>query len=403
MKYVPKNPLPLERFIRRLANGMETIAPIKEGVYEMPTKVIFGRMALEKISSLPYFRKEKKIVLVTGKHFMDSDNFAHLKSALKSIGNKVTVYNERIFKSDFISINKLTDFCKKETPDTLMAIGGGTILDTAKCAAILSKNKGVIEDYIKRGEKLENKGVKFIAVPTTAGTGSEVTPWATVWDTKAKKKYSLNSLMMFPALAIVDPQLTDSLPPRISAETGIDALAQAIEAYWSKQHNPISDIFAIRAIKLIMNNLEKATNGPDEKSREAMSEGSLLAGLAFSNTTTTICHAVSYPMTAHFNIPHGQAVALTLASFLGYSYEAIDRERRKLLLEAIGNLNVTKAIETIRSLMGKIGLETKLSQLGIEKDDIQLIVDESFYPERVDKAPKIPTKEELKNILAKIF
>ena len=134
-----------------------------------------------------------------------------------------------------------------------------------------------------------------------------------------------------------------------------------------------------------------------------MSRGSLLVGLAFSNTATTVCHSVSYPMTAHFDVPHGQAVALTLPSFLEYSWEAIDDERGKLLLEALGESGVGKAAQTISLLMKKIGLETRLSRLGIGRGDIQLIVNEGFHPDRAVNAPKTPTKEELKTILIEIL
>ncbi len=350
--------------------------------YFMPVEIIFGRGCLGGLGSHPLIQSAKTPLFVAGGHLKQEGTVEKLVAQFEK---KPLVYDPKISKSDIETIASLATFCRKDEPDLIVAIGGGTILDTAKAAAFSAKK------------------ISLIAIPTTAGTGSEVTPFAVIWDTRNKKKRTLASPSVFPKLALVDPELTDTLPPKITAYTGMDALTQAVEAYWSKKHNPISSIFALKAIKLIMVNLEGAVNNPDKNSREMMSRGSLLAGLAFSNTATTICHAVSYPMTAHFEVPHGQAVALTLPSFLEYSYGAIDSVRREPLLEAFGESTVQKTTEKISGLMKKIGLETRLSQLGIRRDDLQLIVDEGFHPDRVANAPKVPTKEELKEILVKIF
>ena len=393
----------VERFFQQSFRKIEIIGPIKEKVYKMPTEVRFGRGALKEVCNFPQLKNGGKVVLLAGGHFKNSEDFRQLKSNLLKTGKEVIVYGENIRKSSIEAIDKLTEFCRDKNPDVLTAIGGGTVIDAGKSATVLSKNKGIVEDYIKRGEKLENKGIKFIAVPTTAGTGSEVTPWATVWDTRTKKKYSLDSLVMFPTLAIVDSQLTDSLPAKITAETGIDALAQAIEAYWSVKHNPVSDEFALEAIKLAIETLGKVVKNPTKELRDKMAKASLFTGLAFSNTQTTICHAVSYPITAHFNIPHGQAVAITLPPFIKYTLPSLKKERRFRLLHALRSTDEKKAREKIALLIKNIGLKTKLSQLGIKKKDIRLIVKEGFHPDRVGNAPKILTKEELYRILGKIL
>ena len=345
----------------------------------MPVEIVFGRGCLDGLASCSLVQKAQKHLIVAGGHLKRDGTLAKLVSQFERTS---LVYEPKISKSSIKAIDSLKSFCRKSKPDLIIAIGGGTILDTAKAAA---------------------EGISLIAVPTTAGTGSEVTPFAVIWDTGKKKKLTLASASIFPKLALVDSELTANLPPIITAYTGMDALTQAVEAYWSKRHNPISSALALKAIKLIMTNLERAVNNPDKESREMMSWGSLLAGLAFSNTATTICHAVSYPMTAHFNVPHGQAVALTLPSFFEYSYQAIGNERGKLLLEALGENDAARAAQAIGLLMKKIGLEARLSRLGIKKSDIQLIIDEGFHPERAGNAPRIPTKEELKEILIKIF
>lgn len=367
--------------------------------YFLPTKIIFGSGSLTRLREIVSQFKPKKILLVAGEHLKKDGTVKKLIAGFKEL----LVYEKRISKSSLEAIDELASFCQAEKPDLIIAIGGGTILDTAKAAAILANNPGSVRDYVVGGEKeIARPGVPVVAIPTTSGTGSEVTPFAVVWDTKNKKKLTLASDLAYPKVALVDPELTDNLPPEITANTGIDALAQAIESYWAKKHNPTSDIFALRAVKLIMINLEKAVNNPDRKSREMMAQGSLFAGLAFSNTATTICHAVSYPITIYWDVPHGQAVAITLPSFIEYSLSAL-KERKAPLLIALGVKDEKRAAKKVASLIRKAGLATKLSQLGIKKKDIQLIVDEGFHLGRAGNAPKVPTPQELKGILEEIL
>lgn len=382
---------------------MEKILPRVEKGYQMPTMVYFGRGAVEEIADLPEMTGLKKIILVCGEHFKQSAVFGNLKQNLAKNGAKVFVYEGKIAKSDFETINALIDFCRTNVFDLIVAVGGGTILDTAKCAAILSTNEGLVEDYlVSKTRQLQVKSIPFLAVPTTAGTGSEVTPWAVVWDYGNYEKYSLASPLMFPYLALVDSSLTDELPAKVTAETGMDALAQAVEAYWSKFHNPVSDEYALKAIKLVMDNLALAVNLPTPEARDWMAKASLLAGLAFSNTKTTICHSVSYPITIHRGIAHGQAVSVTLPAFIRYSLPVMEG-REKPLLEALGADNIEMAAQKVETLMKEINLAAKLSELGIKKEDIPTIVAEGYNPDRANNAPRVPTPDELKLILEEIL
>lgn len=392
------------KYFRRMKSGSEMLGSIKEYEYEMPTRVIFGRGSLREISEEIKISSKGKIVIVAGEHFKNGRDFSNLRSNLIRKGCNVVINRVRITKSNFSAINQLADFCRKENPSAITAIGGGTIIDTAKCAAVLTKNEGRVEDYVREKTRvINNKGVFLVAIPTTAGTGSEVTPWATVWDEEKKDKYSLTSLSMFPDLAIVDPSHTDSLPPKETAESGVDALAQGIEAYWSVRHNLTSDKFALDAIRMIMENLMKAVKSPDIRTRNNMAKASLLSGLAFSNTQTTICHSVSYPMTANYGINHGQAVAITLPLFIVYSFPVLEKERRRKLLQVLSSKNGKEAAGKIEKLMRKIGLKTKLSELGIKEKDIDLIVEKGFHPDRAENAPRIPTPEELRSMLLSLL
>lgn len=381
----------------------EEILPRTEKEYSMPTIVYFGRGVVGEIADLPEILKFKNILLVCGGHFIQSGVFTELKQNLSRNGAEVLVYEGKIAKSDFETVNELTDYCRSNAPEFVIAVGGGTILDTAKCAAVLATNEGEVEDYlVSKNRQLKSKSIPFLAVPTTSGTGSEVTPWAVVWDYENHEKYSLSSLLMFPFMALVDPSLTDELPAKVTAETGMDALTQAIEAYWSKFHNPVSDEYALKSIRLVMDNLALAVNSPTPESRDHMAKASLFAGLAFSNTKTTICHSVSYPITIHWGVAHGQAVSVTLPAFIRYSLSAMEG-REKPLLEALKAENIETAARNIETLMKSINLATKLSELGIREEDISTIVKEGYNPDRANNAPRIPTPNELKNILEEIL
>lgn len=271
-------------------------------------------------------------------------------------------------------------------------------MDSAKVAAMLAKNGGTAEDYlIDKTREIKSKGILFVAVPTTAGTGSEVTPWSVIW---GKIKYSLSSPeFMFPDIAIVDSALTDDCPKYITATAGIDALCQAIEAYWNVKHNQVSDKYALESVQAILESLNKAVNSPDKESRNKMTWGSLTGGLAFSNTATTICHAISYPITSHWGVAHGQATSITLPLFLEYILPILETRKRQNLFEAMRVKSEKEAAEKIRNVMVDIGLKTHLLELGIPKEGINLIIKEGYDPSRVENSPKIPSPKKLQEML----
>lgn len=249
--------------------------------------------------------------------------------------------------------------------DWVIGIGGGSVLDCAKMLAT-------------------NYRIPIIAIPTTSGTGSEVTSWATMWNFDKKVKTSFDT--DYPRHAIIDPTLVTSLPAYETAYTGLDALSHALEAHWSVHSNPISSMCALSSIKLILSNLYSACMNPKQiEVRSAMSKASLYAGLAFSNTKTTAVHAVSYPMTLHYGIPHGVACSLLLPSFCDYNpgYEYFS--------------------DNVRDLSRDIKLPTTLRAAGIPKDGIDIIVDEGFHPDRVGNNPRPLTRSDLRKMLENIY
>lgn len=381
---------------------IKIIKPVKSAGYYMPTKVYFGRGAFKQLYKIIAKKKFRNTLIVAGEHIKKNIDFKKIIKKLKKYSN-VSLYKNVVKISNYRTINLLTDFCRNNHFDCLIAIGGGTILDTAKCAAILSTHQGNLEEYVfLKTKKLYKKGLPFVAIPTTAGTGSEVTPWATVWG-EDKKKYSLaNKLFMFPNISIVDPALTDTLSAKNTAETGIDALCQAIEAYWSIKNNPISDRFALSAIRIIIENLQSAVIRPSKEIRDKMMWGSLCTGLAFSNTETTICHALSYPITAHWGIPHGQATGINLLAFFQYITSSIPSRRQRQLLDSMGIKNIESGSRKLNAFMKNIQLKTTLSALKIPQKGVIKIVSE-VSTNRLQNSPRIPTIKELEKILYSVY
>ncbi|OGE24362.1 hypothetical protein A2688_03900 [Candidatus Daviesbacteria bacterium RIFCSPHIGHO2_01_FULL_38_8] len=373
---------------------IKKIYPLNNAAYQMPTMVYYGRDSLFLLLDIIKEKKPQNILLVTGEHFKTTKEFRYLIEKV----NNLTVYKPIIKKCNFETINKLIHFCRQNSIDAIISIGGGTVIDMAKCAAAVVVNGKYVEDYLVSGTKqIAKRGLFLVAVPTTSGTGSEVTPWATVWD--RIKKYSLDSKYIFPDIAIVDPCLTYSLPKNHTAEPGIDALCQAIESYWNINSNLASDKYALESIGIILKKLSRVVNNPSPESRDCMAWGSLLGGLAFSNTRTTICHAVSYPMTIHWGVPHGQAAAITLPPFIEYTFPVLSKERLLKILDAMQVKSPKEAAEKVTRLMIDTGLKTRLSELGIPKRSISLIVKEGFDPSRAKNIPKVPSPEELECLL----
>ena len=384
--------------------------------YYNPVEILFGINSLLNISEFAqkYTQNTKnaKILIVTDKNLLNILGISEkIHELLEKDGFAVDVFEK---EGDFSSIEIIdygANLVRDKNYSLIIGIGGGSAMDTAKCMAILGKNPGSINNYLKEGKTLENHGIPLIEVPTTSGTGSEVTRWATVWDLGEKqKKYSLSDIKMYAKGSIVDPTLVKSLPKKMSVITGFDALSQAIEAYWSKNHNPISDIYALEAISIIFSNLQEIFNDPSNiETRKNLAFGSLISGLAFSNTKTTAVHSVSYPITLHFQVPHGLACALTLSEFLRFnSKKTADNldeapARIQKISEAIGADSPEKAAQMITELMKNLNLPTKLNEVGIDKKGIELIIDEGFTPDRVKNNPRNLTEKKLREILQELL
>jgi alcohol dehydrogenase class IV len=295
------------------------------------------------------------------------------------------------------------------SPDMIVAIGGGNVLDVAKLMNIFAVQSGSVSDYLFGKKRIEGKGKPLVAIPTTAGSGSEATHFAVIY--VEKKKYSVAHGSLIPEIAIVDPALTRSLSAKQTAFSGMDALCQAIESFWCIHSTQESKSFAGEAIGLVNENLIDAVRGGTDDSRLAMAMGAHLAGKAINITKTTAPHALSYPLTAWFGVPHGQAVSLTLAHFLEFNYgvgeadlrdpRGVDYVRKTMeeIASFLGCSNVLSGRERLVRLMREVEIATTFSELGIDKNTaIEKVLDD-VNVERLVNNPREVSKDQMRHML----
>lgn len=289
----------------------------------------------------------------------------------------------------------------------IVGIGGGSVLDLSKSLSAL-KNMEIDSIMALRSvieEKLftENQNiVPWIGIPTTSGTGSEVTCWATIWDRARGVKLSIDCEKLYANTAIIDPTLTASLPKTLTASTALDALCHATEAYWSKNSNEISRVFSLEAIKRIVNNIEKVLTQPNEITlRNEIALGSVYAGLAFSNTRTTACHSISYPLTLELGIDHGIAASLTLAKVMELNLETIIEKDQ--LFQAFGVGHCKDIQEFIERIHHIAGYSSKLRDYNTNIEIIETIAENAFTKGRMDNNPTALTKNDVVQVLKSIY
>ncbi len=288
--------------------------------------------------------------------------------------------------------------------DLFIAIGGGSTLDLAKSVAALgAMNETIYDDQqilrvIQEKSYLKNTlRPKLIGVPTTAGTGSELTRWATVWDKVNIAKYSIETPTLAFDEAYFVVSFTLSMPKKLTLSTGLDALCQATEAYWAKSTTPSVQRLALQAIRIIVNNLPKVLSNLDNLDyRTAMMHGSILAALAFSNTKTTACHSISYPLTLKFNLDHGIACALSLGDILRHNLSALTNPES--VYEAF-NIDNPEALRSWIELNAKGIVSFKLSDYGVTETDLESLAALSFTLGRMNNNPVDITHEQVKQIL----
>lgn len=362
--------------------------------FSCPTKIVCGKGALAKISDELTGQGITKPLVITDQGLMKLGVADNLFNELSSANIPYEIYDTVPPDSSMDVVNQVATLYTEKGCDGFIALGGGSVVDTTKGAAASLSAAGVDFSTLQGSEILTNNLPAFIAIPTTAGTGSEVTLVAVVADTEKQVKLSFTSYKLVPHVAILDPVLTQSLPPKLTATTGMDALTHAIEAYTSIQKNPVSDAFARSAITLIQNNLFQAcANGKDADARTSLALGSLMAGAAFSNAMVGIVHAIGHSLGGLAHIPHGQAMMLLLPHCVDYNiaqgfhaglYGELLRELDEQSYSATSSENrdavfARKLHEMNERFHAEYGVPIRLRDLGVEPEQFEAIAKQARY------------------------
>lgn len=336
----------------------------------MPNKILTGKNSLE--DSIEYLKSfGEKVLIVTDSIMVKLGNVQAVIDVLYKEKINYLVYDEINGEPTDVMIYKGVDLYKKENCNFLLAVGGGSAIDSAKAISMMVNNEGKISDYM--GKNVENELPKVVAIPTTAGTGSEATKFTIISDTSNDVKMLIKGNSLMPTLAIIDSRFTMTAPKKITAATGLDALTHAIEAYTSKKSQPLSDTFALSAIKRIFKYLPIAFNdGENEEARTQMAIAALEAGIAFNNSSVTIVHGMSRPIGALFHVPHGISNAMLLKECFSFAldgaYNKFGNLARAINIneddDKIASENFVKEVENLCNTL----LIPTLNEYGIDKE-----------------------------------
>lgn len=296
---------------------------------------------------------------------------------------EATVEAEDMHASSLESVESLLARHRGGGATRIVAVGGGSVLDTAKALAIGLGADVPFSDVLDDPDSFASQTLPLVAVPTTAGTGSEVTRWGTVWDTAAGRKRSIVHAALYPERAFVDPELSGTQPPRLTAVTGCDALSHSLEAIWNRNATDESTALAEEAIGLVAGSLETAVNAPTTQARADLARAATLAGFAISATRTAAAHSVSYPLTLRHDVDHGQACSITLPWLLEWTGASHSVQP---ILRGLGVPDAAAGAERLRALFAACGLPVTLSGLGLSASDLPAIVAASCTPSRMNNA-----------------
>ncbi len=377
--------------------------------FSVPQNIIFGWGAMEKLSENAEKIGGNKGFIISGPHLKKIGMVDKCIEALGKNGIICESFTDTEGNPSTDTVDKATKKFLESGADFIIAFGGGSPLDTAKAVAVLGTYGGVITDYEGVG-KVTGQVVPMIAIPTTAGTGSEVTSFSVITDHSRNYKLTVGSEYLLPKVTILDPELITSVPERVAASCGVDAFVHALEAYLSLAASPFSDMMALRAMELIGKNiLEYIDNRKDKSASEAMLMGSLFAGIAFSHARLGNVHAMSHPVSAFFDVPHGLANAILLPTVVEYNEETNPEKyydiycclsRKPILKEAFAPHML---VEEIRAMNSKLGIPDNLKSVGVTSDKLETMTDDAMKSGNIKVNPRHTSREDILNLYKKAY
>jgi alcohol dehydrogenase class IV len=355
----------------------------KVAIFRIPAQITFGGGAAETVGTEAKRLGATHAFVVSDPNLQKLGVTERIVASLSAQGVRSTVYAEIEFEPSVQSIAPASAAAAKASGcDLVIGLGGGSTLDTAKAVAVLTRNAGRAEDYLGIG-LVKQRGVPSILMPTTGGTGAEITPNALFYVPAAREKKAIVSPHIIPDVAIVDPLLTVTVSPAVTAATGVDALSHAVESYTSLNATLLTDLYALEAIRLIGTHLRTAVaNGSDLAAREGMARASMYAGIGIGNAGTNIVHALAYPLQGQHRVTHGVANSLLLP--YGMEFNALSNLAKfatvaEALGEPIAGMSprsaAARSTEACRLLSQDIGIPQTMREVGIKAQDIEDLVD----------------------------
>ena len=371
----------------------------------LPRTMEIGRDACQKLPQILKSLGIKNPLIITDDMMVKLGYVDNIQGILKEAQISADVFSDTVPEPTEMSISAGVSQVKAKDYDGLIALGGGSPIDSAKAISILGRFGGDMRDY-KFPRQVDETGLPIIAIPTTAGTGSEVTRFTIITDDLNNEKLLCVGMGFMPIAAIIDFSLTLSVPPRTTADTGIDAMTHAIEAYISPKRNAYSDQQALAALRLIGPNIQMAyRNGKDEAAREAMMLGSTLAGIAFCNSSVALVHGMSRPIGAFFHVPHGLSNAMLLPTITEFGISSAP-DRYADCARALGIADTsdtddqanTNLVRFLKDLNKELHVPT-LAEFGVQRADFDKLVntmcEQAFASGSPNNNPRIPNLEEM--------
>lgn len=378
--------------------------------FTIPQNIKFGAGTLDLLPDLAKELGKSKGYIISGPHLNKIGMVAKCRKALKNAGMESECFTETEGNPSTDTVVKATEGFKKSKADFIVAFGGGSPLDVAKAVAVLATYGGNIVDYEGAG-KVMGPVVPMIAIPTTAGTGSEVTAFSVITDHSRNYKLTVVSNYLLPAYVILDPDLIATVPANTAAACGIDAMVHTLEAYISKAASPFSDIFAREALRLIGGSIrDYVTDRSNPAACESMMVGSLFAGIAFSHARLGNVHAMSHPVSAYFDVPHGVANAILLPTVVDFNKDAADPEKYRYIYGCISkdmgaDINFTPDMlaTEIRMLNYELGILPTLSDIGVTSDKFEQMADDAMKSGNIQCNPQFTMKNDILKLYEQAF
>ena len=373
-----------------------------------PQKIVFGTGCIQTLVEDYQKMGLQRLFVLTAPPIrpLIEDTLAELKSA----GISIEVVQDIVAEPTVNDFKKILEVARKFKADSVVGIGGGSVLDVTKLIAAFINSDQQVEDCFGTGF-VKQKGLWFACLPTTAGTGSEVSPNAILLDERDHLKKGIVSPFLIADVAYVDPKLTWTVPAKVTADTGMDALTHCIEDYTNKFAHPSVDIYALQGIRLIAANLEKAVkNGQDQEAREALAFGSLYGGLCLGPVNTAAVHALSYPLGGEFHIPHGLSNAILLPSVMKFNMPANIKRHAEVAI-ALGcqpgandEETAQRGVDFVYQLADAVGIPKKLTDLGIPQTAVDGMAKAAMEVQRLLKNnPREVTEQDARDIYNSLY